>query len=51
LDFSFIGLYEAFFLGIEKSYGVFMFSIALLFLYHFRKNMPEKNPKKIRKKK
>ena len=51
LDFSLIGLYEALFLGIENSYGVFMFSIALLFLYHFRKNMSEKNPKKNKKKK
>jgi len=50
IGFFLIGLYEALFLGIENSYGVFMFSIALLFLYHFRKNMSEKNPKKIKKK-
>jgi|TARA_B110000305_G_scaffold194130_1_gene218042 hypothetical protein len=50
IGFFLIGLYEAFFLGIENSYGVFMFSIALLFLYHFRKNMPQKPPKKIKKK-
>jgi hypothetical protein len=47
--FFLIGLYEAFFLGIENSYGVFMFSIALLFLYHFRKNMPQMPQKKIKK--
>ncbi|MAZ41602.1 MAG: hypothetical protein CMB93_02325 [Flammeovirgaceae bacterium] len=51
IGFFLIGLYEALFLGIENSYGVFMFSIALLFLYHFRKNMSEKNSKEIRKKK
>tara|TARA_E500000331_G_scaffold346853_1_gene386277 strand:- start:1628 stop:1840 length:213 start_codon:yes stop_codon:yes gene_type:complete len=51
IGFFLIGLYEALFLGIENSYGVFMFSIALLFLYHFRKNMSEKNPKKKKKKK
>jgi len=51
IGFFLIGLYEALFVGIGNSYGVFMFSIALLFLYHFRKNMSEKNPQKNKKKK
>tara|TARA_B110000046_G_scaffold95831_1_gene103496 strand:+ start:3883 stop:4095 length:213 start_codon:yes stop_codon:yes gene_type:complete len=51
IGFFLIGLYEALFLGIENSYGVFMFSIALLFLYHYRKNMPQKKTNEIKKKK
>jgi len=46
IGFFLIGIYEAFFLGIENSYGIFMFSIALLFFFHYRKNMRGTKPKK-----
>tara|TARA_B100000941_G_scaffold79680_1_gene54599 strand:- start:1517 stop:1690 length:174 start_codon:yes stop_codon:yes gene_type:complete len=53
MGFFLIGLYEALFLEIENSYGIFMFSIALLFFYHYRKNSektPEKTKSEITKK-
>jgi len=51
IGFFLIGLFEALFLGIKNSYGVFMFSIALLFLFHYRRNITQPPTKKIKKKK
>tara|TARA_B100001113_G_C20908409_1_gene534521 strand:+ start:133 stop:309 length:177 start_codon:yes stop_codon:yes gene_type:complete len=49
MGFFLIGLYEAFFLEIENSYGIFMFGIALLFFYQYRKNMRGKTSNKAKK--
>lgn len=41
--FLIIGIYEVMVLGVEYAYGIFMLSLALLFLFVYRKKRREQN--------
>lgn len=43
-----IGTHQAMVVGIAESYWIFMFSLAPLFLYNYRKNRQEENAKKMK---